>query len=123
MSSGAARSASWPVSAGSWALAGAAGDLGCGSPGTGVFAFMASPPGVGIRHDVATIDGDDGAGLRHRGRCYGIAASAFAKKSGPPKLPDFSASARAGSPSVTVPGTPGSIWAPIRGTELGRAHV
>src|SRR3546814_18476491 len=65
--SGAARSASWPVSAGSWALAGAAGDLGCGSPGTGVFAFMASPPGVGIRHDVATIDGDDGPGLRHRG--------------------------------------------------------
>src|SRR6478735_4969178 len=36
------------------------------------------------------------------------------KKSSAPKLPDLSASASFGSPRLTVHGTPGSIWRPMR---------
>ena len=40
-------------------------------------------------------------------------SSAFSKKSGPPKLPDFSASASGAGPFETSTGTPGSISGPM----------
>ena len=44
---------------------------------------------------------------------HGARSNALVKKSGAPKLPDFSASASAGAPRLTVQGTPGSICGPI----------
>ena len=53
--------------------------------------------------------------------CPPAPASARARKSSPPKFPDFSASASRGSPAVASAGTPGSISGPISKATLPRA--
>src|SRR5271169_6613930 len=94
------------------------------------------PALVGAQADIAgrpggqTASKDRGADRTDRLALSGVAhfvapsdstEKARRKKSGAPKLPDFSASARVGSPRLAVHGTPGSIWRPMRSPETPSA--